>query len=471
MKSSCRTLELFEIAKLILQKPERFVVVVRPFPQAEGAPAGQLWVSTADNVPFQTEEEALNHVFNNLLETYFTVETVEVEPPKGAFTAISKCCFTGELLGPPNYHKYQAILAQHHSQKLSNMGYDRFLSRVESIKDPEVVQQWIDKMKQQTRYTVKSTAEGQEPQVFDNRESARFYLQTHAKDQLIKAMPLVRIEGKKIDSLPQQNVIRHNIVAALDHQRRFPLETANHLRGRLRRLNYSVYKKGSRGISYVCAVKRRFRTPGQVFGDSVQQLIDFIEHHPNILASSLPKEYLGIIEQEVPAAAPAAPVAPAADAAQPENAETAAPAAEATEAAKPAAPLLSAEEQTRMNGLLRDLRWLVTEGYVIEFSDGKLFAPPPQATPPPSDEHDTDEFPTAPHVASEKETAPKAEASAEAAEGAETTEAAAAPADAMETPAEESASPATEAPAEVPAEEAPSSEAPATEGDETEPKA
>ncbi len=402
MKNSCRTFELFEIAKLILQKPERFVVVVRPFQKEDGTPAGQLYVSTADEVPFESEEEALNHVFNNLLDRFFTVETVEVEPPKGAFTVISKCGFTGELLGPPNYHKYQAILAQHHSSKLANMGYDRFLSRIESVKDAEVVQQWIDKMKQQTRYTVKNVAEGKEAQVFDNRESARFYLQTHCKEQLVKAVPLVRIEGKKLDNLPQQNRIRQNIFAALEYQRRFPLESANHLRGRLRRLNYSVYKKGSRGISYVCAVKRRFRTPGQTFGDSVQQLIDFIEHHPNIMLATLPKEYLGIV---VPEAAPA--TAPAAEA----TTEGAAPAEGTAEAAKPATPVMTTEEQVRVSGMLRDLRWLVTEGYVIEFADGKLFAPPPQATPPPSEEHDAEEFPTAPHVPSDA--APAAEAASE----------------------------------------------------------
>lgn len=413
MKTSCRTFELFEIAKLILQKPERFVVVVRPIQKDEKAPAKHLYVSTADEVPFESEEEALNHVFNNLLDRYFTVETVEVEPPKGAFTVISKCGFTGELLGPPNYHKYQAILAQHHSSKLANMGYDRFLSRIESVKDAEVVQQWLDKMKQQTRYTVKNAPEGTEPQVFDNRESARFYLQTHCKEQLVKEVPLVRIEGKKLENLPPQNRIRQNIFAALEFQRRFPLESANHLRGRLRRLNYSVYKKGSRGISYVCAVKRRFRTPGQTFGDSVQQLIDFIEHHPNIIVTTLPKEFLGITVPEVaPAAAPAAE-APAEGVAESEKADAAA-----------AAHTLTADEQARLNVMLRDLRWLVTEGYVIEFADGKLFAPAPQATPPPSEEHDAEEFPAAEALA-----ATEAPAEAQAQEVAQT-EPAAEPAEA-----------------------------------------
>jgi hypothetical protein len=52
-----------------------------------------------------------------------------------------------------------------------------------------------------------------------------------------------------------------------------------------------------------------------------------------------------------------------------------------------------------------DLRWLVMEGYVTEFSDSKLFAPPavaPQAAKKAEagdDEHDPVDFPEVPAVA------------------------------------------------------------------------
>jgi hypothetical protein len=55
----------------------------------------------------------------------------------------------------------------------------------------------------------------------------------------------------------------------------------------------------------------------------------------------------------------------------------------------------------RMSG---DLRWLVSEGYVTEFADGRLFAPAPLAGPKKKsaesghemDEHDPEDFPEAP---------------------------------------------------------------------------
>ena len=53
---------------------------------------------------------------------------------------------------------------------------------------------------------------------------------------------------------------------------------------------------------------------------------------------------------------------------------------------------LSEDEQKQLNQLMLDLRWLIVEGYVTEYGDGRLFAAPPmpeakpkQAKAPPED--------------------------------------------------------------------------------------
>ena len=68
-----------------------------------------------------------------------------------------------------------------------------------------------------------------------------------------------------------------------------------------------------------------------------------------------------------------------------------------------------------------DLRWLVMEGYVTEFSDGKLFAPPPMAPQAAKkaesgeEEHDPVDFPEAPASAEAKPAAEPAQEPAAAA--------------------------------------------------------
>ena len=133
------------------------------------------------------------------------------------------------------------------------------------------------------------------------------------------------------------------------------MDTANSLRGRLRREGFTIFKRGSKGVSFVCGVKRKFRLPGQVFSESISSLISFIEKNPVVSVKELPAKHLGISQ---PAAA----------------ADSSAASASAAEAAA-----LPTQDEVKLKRLWMDLRWLVTEGYVTEYSDGKLFAAPPMS--------------------------------------------------------------------------------------------
>ncbi len=353
IRHSCRTYELFEIARLILDKPERFVCVARDPLQKEGEPA-RLFASVPDGLPFRSEEEALSHVFRFFLGDFFDLETVEAEPPSGSFQMVHKCGMTGEIIGPPNFHRYQALLKEHHAANLQRVPFDKMVERLESSREEEDINAWLERMKTQTHYRVK----GQEDTVLTTPEDARLYLLTHSKEKLVRPAYSARFSGRVLSRLPDRDPIRLSVEHHLEQQKRFPLDTANHLRGRLRRLKFAVYKRGSKGVSYVCAVKRRFRRPDEVMADNLQELIDFIEAHPNFPAKDLPKTFLGIRGADAPS-----PVAPQ------EGAEAEPP----SEQEKPS---LSEDEKKALAQLRNDLRYLVSEGYVIEYSDGRLFVPP-----------------------------------------------------------------------------------------------
>lgn len=341
IKTSCRTFELFEIARLILEKPERWVCVARDPSHKEGEPA-TLWACVPDGLPFKSEEEAFAHTFRHYMGEFFTVETVEVDAPSGSFQMVHKCGMTGELLGPPNYHRYQAICREHHAAKLSHVPYAKFEQRLESTREEEDIQAWLTQMKTQSRYISKENPE----QAFDNQEDARLFLVTQAKEKLVRPAYSARFSGKALALLNPGSPVRRSVEYLLEGQNRFPLDTANHLRGRLRRMHFAVYKKGSKGVSYVCAVKRHFRKPDEVLTDNLQSLIDFLEAHPNFPAKNLPNAYLG---EAVP---------------EPKSDD---------EESKKKQPV---EDSEAVKGLKNDLHYLVSQGYVIEYSDGRLFVPP-----------------------------------------------------------------------------------------------
>ncbi len=492
IRTSCRTIELFEIARTVVGKNDRFVVVLTRKQagtptrggSAEGA-AGTaeakqpIYISVPDGIPFESEAAVVSHVLTSHLGRFFDMAEVEVDPPKGNFQVINKCGVTGELLGPPNYHRYSQIVQQHFNTKISRMPFEVFRNRIETVRDPEAVAQWLEKMKKTTRYTWKlaskaaapaaprpeatvategdATAEAAAAEIavqegsttpesaptitFDAFEDARSYLLTQAREKVLRTVESARFHGKLVETMPQGE-IRRAVEGALERQRRFPLDTANALRGRLRREHFTIFKKGSKGISYVCAVKRKFRVPGQTFAETISALITFIEGNPMVKASELPSKFLGI---EIPATPSAAPVtsatpapaaaAPAAENVAPVDAQPTAPAeteaATAAPAPAPSEPTLTIDQRAKISRMQGDLRWLVTEGYVTEFIDGRLFAPPPMVEARrkevESEEHDPENFPEAPAVA------PSAAAPAEPAVPAETSEPAPAPEEAPRT--------------------------------------
>jgi len=372
IKKSARTYELFEIANLILEKPERFVVAIKPFSgkkffgkndakksapaPAESVPAEpakedkrRFFVCVPDGMPFLSESDALAYVFDNFAEKFFDIETVEVDPPKGNFTMIAKCGFSGELLAPPNYHGYQQILRDFHAANFPKMPFEKFLSRIETVKDAAAVETWLAKMKSVVRYTIKDRKDG-EPETLDGAGAAKAFLATNRKTAAVRETSSVHIPGKLLERMPM-NPMKTSIEAELAAQRRFPLNTANFLRGRLRHSGFALFKRGSKGVTLVCSVRRKFRTPESVFSDTIQRVFDFLEKNPNTKIQDLPKKMLGL--DDVPAAT-----------------ENAVP-AENSPASVPAP-----DSEAQISELLVTVRWLVLEGYVSELSDGSLFTYP-----------------------------------------------------------------------------------------------
>ncbi len=108
---------------------------------------GSLWL---------TREEAVRHVLSGpLMEEFYQVEVVEVEAPKGNFTVIAVCGMSGTMLGPPNHHEYQTNLNKLYRERFSNMGFERFKSRIEMKRDEETVEAWKSSVSTAKHYRIK----------------------------------------------------------------------------------------------------------------------------------------------------------------------------------------------------------------------------------------------------------------------------------------------------------------------------
>jgi hypothetical protein len=201
LRSSARTYQLFDIAHLLLEKPDRYIVVVSPKPVKGNEPA-PLYYSVPGHLPFETEEDAINHVMANYLDQFFEIEEIEVEPPKGNFQMVNRCTITSELLGPPNYHRYQEFLQLHYAARITGMSFEQFTARVESSKEQEHIDAWLESMKKGARYTVKDHQEG-EPESLETLEAVATFSSSIARIRSSAPARAVRFAGRDIERLPK----------------------------------------------------------------------------------------------------------------------------------------------------------------------------------------------------------------------------------------------------------------------------
>ncbi len=379
LKASCKTYQLFGITRTILEKPDRFVVLINRVKKDREAEQ-PIFFTPKDQMPFDTEEAAIDHFCEHFLGEFFEVKTVEIDAPKGNFSMIYRCPFTKALIGPPNYHRYQDLLKAHHKSKIKNLSLEDYQSKLEGVNDEAIVNEWLQQMKQTEQFCLKNpqvsqadadtnvdassgdleadsaldseasaVSDAEENPTFNSREAAIRYLMTHCKETVVKTAQNFRFSGAQIDALPN-GILKDSILHTVQLQQRFPLDTANNIRGRLRRHKFTIYKKGSKGVSFVCCVKRKFRDQSTVFTDSITKLIQFIELQSSADVQNVPYDFLSILKPSEDKASEADPLS--------EQAE------------------LSEEASAQVKEVLQNLRWLISEGYVTEYSDGTLFVHP-----------------------------------------------------------------------------------------------
>ncbi|MDR2628532.1 MAG: hypothetical protein LBC30_00845 [Puniceicoccales bacterium] len=362
LKSTHKTYELFSVAKLFLEKPERFAMVIKK----KNTENKYLYLTTDDNFIFETENAAIDHVIENCAEKYFDIEEQEVPPPAGKFICLHKCGMTGKVLGPPNYHKYQEILVAHHDRFLPRVPFEKFKARMEKITSEEEIENWRIQSSKVQIFKPKGQEDSVEKIELKSMGEVKKYFTEHFKDQAITNYDSVRISGETFDRMPK-NLLSKSIFVLIGREKSFPLNFANNLRGRLGRSGFTIYKIGSKpGISYVSGIRRKFRQPGDIFTDDVQKIIAIIDANPKISITSLCLQYtqgcLGTPPDGFEKGSDQVPTPASAFQEFSNDTESVA-----------VSPLNFSKESAGQD-FFKNLHWLIREGYVIEFEDGTLIS-------------------------------------------------------------------------------------------------
>jgi hypothetical protein len=361
-----RAYPLFDIAQLILQKPERHSVTFSVKKKPDGTPVQPLFSCALDETLWLSEDDAVRYVLDRHFTTFYQAERTKMDPPKGVYTFVAQCGLSGIILGPPNYHDYQNQLRRVHSEKFSRMPFDAFKARVRIVKDEEVVKKWIDEQSWKTEFNCLNLPE---PLKLPNLEEvAKHFRQVHLAN-IIKPVETIRQAGEISRNIRDRELMRL-LRQRWEEQKRFPLQIATTLSQQFAGRGLQFFKV-NKTVTHVAVARPHFldmeATP---VSDGVKRIVDFINATPKCTHKQLLKAL-------APAPATPAPVAPAPEPAPAVEGATSA-------AASPPAAPAAAEPTPEMAAVMTDLHWLIHQGHVIEFANGILeTAKKPLPKPPP----------------------------------------------------------------------------------------
>ncbi len=337
---------MFDAARLVLAEGDRFHA---RYICASERPSG-LFV-TNDGGLFLTRDEALQHVLRGkALEAFYRVEEIELEEPKGEFKSVGVCGMSGELLGPPSHHSFQTSIIRMHRERFSHMPLEDYKRRVRIENEPERVAEWKEKQKKGFRWVWLKDApeEGAEPLSFSTRAEMEAHFRRIHADEAVQERRDIHVAGN-IDKAKLTHVLFILLRQGVENARKHLFDMSQKLGSNFERRGLKLFKRRA-GKLFVSRVKPRAIDAGTVFSERVSKIVEVLKGKSGILLHDL-------VEAIEPSAVSEAP----------------APAAEGAEAAPaPGTPPKHAPTEAQIN-VIKDIRWLANEGYVIEYSDGMVF--------------------------------------------------------------------------------------------------
>jgi hypothetical protein len=345
IKMTGRAYPLFEIAKLVLQKPERqqvkFDVVKK-----DDKIVQPLFLCALDDSLWLSEDEAVAHVLEKHFTTFYQAERTPTDPPKGVYTFVGQCGMSGAILGPPNYHDYQNQLRKLHAERFSRMPFETFKSRVKIVKDEAIVKKWIEDQSFKTEFICLNVPDA--PRLQSREEVEKHFRETHLANivKQVDSHTMTGLASRQLRCQPLQRLLRE----AWEEQRRFPIKLATILSQQFAQHGLQFFKV-NKTITHVSVARPHYldleTTP---VSDGVKKIVEFINANPKCSRRKL------------------------------------------IESLAPSSDSESKEPTAEQNAIIGDLHWLIHQGHVIEFADGLLEtakkpAPRPEPKPKASKEN------------------------------------------------------------------------------------
>ena len=322
IKSGSVAYSLFVLARLFLEKPGRYEV--RLTAKSE-APLYQLGEEGAISMQREFLER---NAFRFAQRDFYQVNVVESDPIKGNFSNVARCRLSGTLLGPTNHHAYQPQLRSLYEQRFSRrMSFADYQRQIEIVSDPAVVEHWKEEARKVTTYT---TLREETPLTFSSAAEAERHFHSQYSPELIRNAHDVTLGGTSSRSLPDR-MLNRAIEQAWVRETRSPSNIMQELSSRFRQNGLHIFRH-RRGMLFVSPIRVRAFVHEHA---GVSPLVNAILEAVSATAGMNRKQLFETLTGNG----------------------------------------TSDDAEPHRLALASDLRWLINEGYLIEFNDGSLDRP------------------------------------------------------------------------------------------------
>ena len=256
---------LSDICKTISEKKERFTIKIR----FEGDKPKYFTKTIVDQKVFSTTEKAINHLLVNYFDSSFLKEIdIEDKLVKG-FNYIYRCPKTKSYLPPNSYHRFEEITKQHMWLNSINEKYDKFLGKLEKVEDPEEINLWTETPLKIYKFAIKE----ENPSWCKGIEQLRKKLISEIPESLIEKTDMVRISAASLHLL--ETNISEQFKAYFKFKTNWSGELFTSCLVNLKKSNFSIFKYSDKKITFACAYKPNKNKQANI-SSSAQKILSFL---------------------------------------------------------------------------------------------------------------------------------------------------------------------------------------------------
>ena len=302
---------LEEINSAIIDKKNRLQITIEHLKEET------FFITTFDNSVFYTKSNAINHIVEKGLKHVVDITETIGENPSGNFKNILKCPESGILLPPKSFHDFEAIIKTHLIEKKIKLNYNNYLNKLITVKDEITINEWKITPLKKLIFTTREL--GSTKRSFNSIEAVQGYISSTETNQFIKTNKVIKIKGDSIDNFEKD--LARFISDFLKNSYQWKKDLFFNTLINFKKSGFYIFKYGPKNYLFAAGQKPKTIEITKISENCVK-IVKYIQ-------KTEPIKIISILSQ-------------------------------------------SGEMKLEKNQILVELKWLVKEGYVKEFSDGTI---------------------------------------------------------------------------------------------------